>query len=368
MKLFSRAIASAIITFLLITLLVINTNAASYEYTEQTQTNLDYYECIPDELWESTTIKRDDVIDNDINISIITLIQDAFIDNNRHLSHLLSISIATLVILSLLSHINPTITVTQSKIAQLLSTIAPFITFPDIILSTTKDIIHNTNQLLSLTNNTISSVFLIIGANHSTIASNVSLSLLLTTFEQLITQYLVPFSTILLALLIVENLHSPLKSLGITKSIKKNLVSVLIFSFSFLLAIIALNGSLAASQDNLSLRGIKFATVNVVPILGSSVSEAMKTLVAGVNGLRNTIGILSAYAILSTTLPGFVTLYLYKLIFRFNSICASLLCIPTASSVYDGIADIIDILLAIIAAVTVTSFFSIFIFTNLISF
>ena len=46
MKLFSRAVASAIITFLLITLLVINTNAASYEYTEQTQNNLDYYEYI----------------------------------------------------------------------------------------------------------------------------------------------------------------------------------------------------------------------------------------------------------------------------------------------------------------------------------
>ncbi len=368
MKLVSRSVAGAIITFLLITLLVINTNAESYEHIENAQTDLDYNKYIPNELSELSGLKHDAIIDNDNKISITDLIQKAIIDNIYPLTNLLSISITSLVILSLLSHITSLSTAPRSIFTPILSLITIIITTPKEILSIPQDIIHNTNQILSLTTNSTSAIFLIINANQSAVTSNLSLSLLLIIFEQLIIRYIVPFSTVLFSFLIVENLHSPLKTIGITKSLKKNLISILIFSFSFLLAIIAMNGSLAASRDTLSLRGIKFATSNVVPIIGSSVSEAMKTLTAGVNELRSTLGILSAYAILSTTLPGFITLFLYKVTFRFNSICASLLCVPAASSVWDGIADIIDIFLAIVAAVTVTTFFSIFIFTSLISF
>ena len=84
-------------------------------------------------------------------------------------------------------------------------------------------------------------------------------------------------------------------------------------AFSFLLAVIAFNGTLAASKDSASLRGLKFATSNIIPLVGSSVSEAMKTLIAGATEIKSTLGIAASYSILYTTLPGIISIFIQKL-------------------------------------------------------
>jgi hypothetical protein len=139
---------------------------------------------------------------------------------------------------------------------------------------------------------------------------------------------------------------------------------MLLFSFSFLLATISLNGSLATSKDSARLRGLKFAMANVIPIIGNSAGEALKTLTAEASGLRSTLGLASIYAILCVSLPPFIHLLLQKLILRFGSTLSSLICNSEIAAVFDGAADILDIFLAIMTAVTITSLFTLFVFTN----
>ena len=368
MKKTFNTISIIIITIILIKTLVININATSYEVDESHEYSASYSEYVPDEI---TTVLGESyqlVIDNNQQYMILKLISNAFTDNKITIIHTLSLSISIILIISICTRIFSSHNPHTFNFLSNLSTISLIITQFKPLLSSSAIVINSTYDITTSLVTSLSSLFLLSGATFSAASSTVSLSLILTIFEQ-ITLYFIPsIVTILTALFVAENLYPPLGAIGLVKSLKKHTVSIMAFSLSFLLAIITLNGSLAASKDTVALRGIKFATSNLIPFIGASVSEAMKTVVAEASGMRNTLGILSFYAILTVTLPSLITLLLHKLSFRFSGICASLLGLPTANNLFNGAADIIDILIAVTTATTLITLFTLFIFTNSIPF
>lgn len=364
MKVILRPLFIGIIAFLLTAMLIITPNAEAYEFDDSTDITPDHFEYIPKELFDNSN----EIFQNDIdNINIFLILQmilSRVFDNTIFFAPQISISITTIIISSICCHLRNNKYNIYVNFLSLLSTILLIIPNSIKLLSFVKLAINNTQDILSAIIPCTFSVHMLTGSSFSATASTSTIMTLLTLFEQTTSRIFPVLVTITFSLFIAEKLHPPLGALGLTKSLKKNLASFLIFAVSFLLAIIALNGSLAASKDSLTLRGIKFATANIIPIIGSSVSEATKLLIAGTSKLKNTLGLLSAYAILSGTLPTLVTLILHKLSLRFLGLCSSLLSSPSLASVYDGVADITDMFTAILTAVTVLSFFTLFLFTN----
>jgi len=325
-------------------------------------------EYIPEKITSILKENNLNIVDNNSTLLIQDLITKSFDDNVINMPRRLSELTYMIILIAFIRQLRLYSIGKAFTILPKLSIIYHVITTSHNLLSITKPIINNITELFSLTIPAIASVSLMSGNSISAITSTSSLTLILTIFEWISTQFLFPFSVVLLSLFITENLYPSLGAIGITKLLKKNLISVLCFSFSFILALSALNGTLAVSKDTAYIRGIKFATSNIIPLIGSSVGEAMKTITAGVSGIKSTLGLSAAYAILALVLPALINLFAHKITFRLAGIFASLIGSAETHTVIDGAVDIFDIFIALLTSITIVGLFSVFIFTNTVQF
>lgn len=339
-------------------------DAGECEYGENDFFVLETEDILPGEITDVMNDGEIGVDDNLWDILINILISNNYNDNAIALFSELSTMVLFIIFVSVVSRVLISVNQRICAILMKLSIIFYVIIKYKGVLSTACYVINNISDLLSTLPVSLSTIFLISGSAYSSVASSSSLAILLTVFESVFLKFLSPLSLMVFAVFVAENVYEPLKAYGITKSFKKNLVSILIFSFSFLLAVIALNGSLAASKDSTKLRGLKFAMANVIPLIGNSAGEALKTLTAEAAGLRSTLGLASFYAILYVMLPPLIYLLLQKLTLRFGGVLSSLLCSSETSSIFDGAADILDIFIAILTSVMFSSLFTLFVFTN----
>ncbi len=160
------------------------------------------------------------------------------------------------------------------------------------------------------------------GGNVSTaVASSAGLSVFMTLLETLIGKTVVPFCGVCLAFSLVGALDPAMRIGTLLSTIKKNYTTALTFLMMLLLTMISSQTLLAARADTLAMKSAKFAAGNLIPVLGGSVSELLRSVCAGVGYLRGTVGICVLLLLLLLLLPPVIELLLLRLTWQ---ICASL--------------------------------------------
>ena len=129
----------------------------------------------------------------------------------------------------------------------------------------------------------------------------------------------------------------------------------MIFSFVF-----SFQSTLTQSADSLSLKTAKFAVGSFIPIVGPSISEALRTVTASVALVKSSLGVLGLICVLLLTLPSVISVYLYKL---FLDICAALSGMIGCEKEKGIIMDASQICGFILAIIACTSVFFILILT-----
>ncbi len=77
----------------------------------------------------------------------------------------------------------------------------------------------------------------------------------------------------------------------LTKLIRRCCAWLVGLGFTLFTALIALEGSMAVKLDGLSLRTAKFAVDSAAPVIGSGMSDAWESYVAGISAARSAVGI-----------------------------------------------------------------------------
>lgn len=232
-------------------------------------------------------------------------------------------------------------------------------------LNDVQDLLCDFSQLLTVLISAFSAVFLLGGASFSAVAATSSGTILLGITEKLFVTHIFDIAIIVVCLFIFEQFSAELRSTQLTKNIKKTLISFTVFIFSLVIALVSMNCSLAAAKDSASLRTLKFATSNIVPIIGSSASEAMKTVTIGVDYIRTYIGISSAYALTVIVFPVIAKLMIFKWSMNFFALIARLLSVEEFGCLFDGFADISDIFFSIVVALSICTSLLLLLFMNL---
>lgn len=136
---------------------------------------------------------------------------------------------------------------------------------------------------------------------------------------------------------------------GFAATLKKtylSLVSILSLLFGFLLGTQTLFSSAA---DTLSLRSVKFAVGNMIPVVGSTVSGALGTLLSSVAYLRSFVGGAATASIFVILLPPLLHLYLVRLLFSLASDVSAVVGSGSAKRLLLDFVAVFDILLATLA-------------------
>lgn len=132
------------------------------------------------------------------------------------------------------------------------------------------------------------------------------LMLLLTFLETLTESLLMPLLCTCTGFIAVTTLSrftgAPDMS-GVSGELKKVLTFLLAAAGTVFTTVMAHQTALAKSADSVALRSLKFASGNMIPVIGGALGEAADGYLAGVSLIRSASGTLAAAAVISYVLP-----------------------------------------------------------------
>lgn len=204
-----------------------------------------------------------------------------------------------------------------------------------------------------------------LGGNVGAAAANHTvMSAFLSVAQMLCTRAVLPVAGICLLLAVCDALtgRAALKPLG--NLIKRTFT--LGFSFLMLLLsfLLGLQTTLAAGSDTLALRTVRFAAGSFLPVVGGSVSEAMKTVAGSISYLRTLAGSGGILVLFLFFLPTFLTVLTTRIVFLLCGALAELLEAKSEGRVLSELASVYGFFLAVIAAVFTMAVFALTIFAH----
>lgn len=132
------------------------------------------------------------------------------------------------------------------------------------------------------------------------------LMLLLTFLETLTESLLMPLlctCTGFIAVTTLSRFTGVPDMSGVSGELKKALTFLLAAAGTVFTTVMAHQTALAKSADSVALRSLKFASGNMIPVIGGALGEAADGYLAGVSLIRSASGTLAAAAVISYVLP-----------------------------------------------------------------
>jgi len=188
------------------------------------------------------------------------------------------------------------------------------------------------------------------GGNVSTaVASASGLSVFMAVIEQVVGKSILPFCGICMALALISSINPAIRTGSLLSTVKKNYTTALAFLMMFLLAMLAAQTTLAARSDTLAMKSVKFAAGNLIPVVGGSVSELLRTVSASVGYLRGTVGICGVLLLILMLLPTLVKLLLFRLTWQLAASLGDLLGCDLEKKLLDEVASLLGYLVAAVS-------------------
>lgn len=142
----------------------------------------------------------------------------------------------------------------------------------------------------------------------------------------------------------------------LVKWVCTTMMTVLTLAFT---AYLSITGAISGSADAAATRLAKTALSSALPVVGSIVSDAASTVVAGASILRNSIGVFGMLAILCVCLIPFLTLGVRFLIYKAAAAVAGTLGDDRFGGLISGFGDAFGMVMALVGAGGLMMFFSI---------
>ena len=205
------------------------------------------------------------------------------------------------------------------------------------------------NTFTSATVPLMGSLYVMGGNAAAAVATSAGLSLFMTVLEEVIGRSIVPFCGICLALALIGACDGAPRLSSLLTSLKKNYTIVLSFLMMLLLAMLSAQTVLGASQDTLAMRSAKFAAGSLIPVVGGSVSELLRSVSASVGYMRTSVGICGVLLLLFLMLPTLIELLLARATWQICSFFAEILGCDGERRLLDEFASINGYLIAAVA-------------------
>lgn len=153
----------------------------------------------------------------------------------------------------------------------------------------------------------------------SAVVSNGSMLLFISIVQGFLLVFMLPLCKMCLAFGCAKSLNNSLDLSGISKTVKTTFTSVTIFVMSIFMFVLSYKNTLSQSADTLSIKTARFAISSFVPLVGSSVNDAMRTVTSSLSFIKNSCGVIALISIAVIMLPILINLFLNKISFSILS-------------------------------------------------
>lgn len=286
-----------------------------------------------------------------------TLIKNAFIpalsESALRLSHLLSMILIASLFHSMAGSLN------KSELSHSFSSVSSLCVcvyvFSSILLLF-ESVHAYLKALTSFANAVTPFISIVYAAGGNITAGAVSTSGLLiciTLIENVNTYLLFPLLRISSFLTIASSVSPKLKTGTLSGFVRGFLMLMVSLTVAAISAIMTFQQTLASSADTLASRAIRFATSSFIPIVGSAISEAVRTISGSIGYIRASTGAIGIAVILVITLPTFATLMISRINLAISASIADMLGCEREKNVLKEAGGLVNFLIALVSLMAV---------------
>ena len=185
------------------------------------------------------------------------------------------------------------------------------------------------------------------------VSSSGSLYLFLAFCENFCAKTIVPVVSVCTAFSLCASLSPAVNMRGFASALKKCYVFFLGLIMTVLLSALGSQTALSAAADSVSARAAKLLASNIIPIVGGSVGETLRTVASSVGYIKNACGVGAIIFIILLVLPILITLLLTRTVFILSVAVADLLGCERESRALGELGSVYGTLIAVVCMVSV---------------
>lgn len=160
-----------------------------------------------------------------------------------------------------------------------------------------------------------------------------------------------PFLNMFLGLSISGGISPDINLRGFTSMISKAFKWILAFSMTVFTSVLGIKQFVTNSLDNVSGRTVRFALSSFVPVVGSALSEAYRTVSGSVSVLKSGLGVFVIIAVAVTFLPILIQCFLWVLALGTGKAAAEVMGLSQSAVLLEGIGSVFSVIIAVLLCV-----------------
>ncbi len=177
------------------------------------------------------------------------------------------------------------------------------------------------------------------------------------------TALVVPAICACMALTLADTVRVGESSLaGISGMIKRTVTFIFGLCSTLLMASLSAQSILSAAGDSAGARAVKFVAGNMIPVVGSTVGETLRTLAASVKLLRSTVGIAGIAALALMILPTLIELFLTRFVLNTAAAIGEIMGSRRTVKLYRELASLYGYIIAAAAMASLLCVFALTVF------
>lgn len=165
--------------------------------------------------------------------------------------------------------------------------------------------------------------------------------------SQLCHKVITPMLNVFLGVSICSSVVPQINLNGITSFFAKTVKWLLSFTFTIFSALLTFRTLISTSVDTVSTRAVRYTVSSFVPIVGTALAEAYKTVQGSVNILKNGMGVFVIFAVGAVFLPVIVKLLLWSFSVNLCKSISQVINLSLPVQMLSGVSTVLSVLFAV---------------------
>ncbi|MBE6734340.1 MAG: hypothetical protein E7563_03225 [Ruminococcaceae bacterium] len=169
--------------------------------------------------------------------------------------------------------------------------------------------------------------------------------------SQLSDKVITPMLNVFLGVNLCSTIIPQVNLSGLSALFSKTIKWLLSFSFTIFSALLTFKTLISTSIDTVSTRAVRYTVSSFIPVVGTALAEAYKTVQGSVNILKNGMGIFVIFAVGAVFLPVIVRLFLWSLSISLSRTVAQIINLRLPVEMMQGVSTVLSVLMAVVICI-----------------
>lgn len=169
--------------------------------------------------------------------------------------------------------------------------------------------------------------------------------------SQLCDKFITPMLNVFLGVSLCGTVIPQVNLSGITSFFAKTVKWLLSFTFTIFSALLTFKTLISTSVDTVSTRAVRYTVSSFIPVVGTALAEAYKTVQGSVNILKNGMGVFVIFAVFAVFLPIIIRLLMWLFSVNLCKNIAQIINMNLPVQMLSGVSTVLSVLLAVIICI-----------------